>query len=67
MIIAGYVLALDMTAKCVQQRAMAKKHPWTIAKGFDTFCPVSAPLPVSAIPDTNDVSLWLKVRFCFAG
>ncbi|XP_020266319.1 acylpyruvase FAHD1, mitochondrial, partial [Asparagus officinalis] len=35
--------------------------PWTVAKGQDTFTPISAVLPKSAIRDPDNVELWLKV------
>ena len=35
----GYFLALDMTARNIQQEAKMKGHPWTVAKGYDTFTP----------------------------
>lgn len=39
--IAGYTLAIDLTARNVQNEAKKKGLPWSIAKGFDTFCPLS--------------------------
>lgn len=39
--ILGYVLALDMTARDVQEQLKQKRHPWLLAKGFDTSCPIS--------------------------
>jgi acylpyruvate hydrolase len=39
--VAGYALALDMTARDFQNEAKKKGHPWSLAKGFDTSCPVS--------------------------
>ena len=44
--VAGYCLALDMTARDFQEEAKKKGHPWSIAKGFDTSCPVSDMLPM---------------------
>ncbi|KAL9113474.1 MAG: hypothetical protein Q9227_002515 [Pyrenula ochraceoflavens] len=43
--IGGYCIAIDMTARNVQDQAKKKGLPWTIAKGFDTFCPVSEVIP----------------------
>ena len=61
--VGGYALALDMTARNLQSEAKKKGHPWSVAKGFDTFCPVSGlieteKLSVAALADTR---LWLKV------
>lgn len=60
--IAGYAVSIDMTARDVQEEAKKKSLPWTAAKGFDTFLPVSNHIPKSAIPDPHDVELWLTVN-----
>lgn len=36
----GYVLALDLTARTIQQDAIKKGLPWTVSKGYDTFTPI---------------------------
>lgn len=33
-------LAIDMTARNMQEAVKKKGLPWSAAKGFDTFCPV---------------------------
>ena len=58
--VAGYVLALDMTARDFQSEAKKKGTPWLLAKGFDTFCPVSEFIPKDKLPDPHNVQLWLK-------
>ncbi|KAI8058388.1 hypothetical protein BDF22DRAFT_739795 [Syncephalis plumigaleata] len=50
--VAGYVLA-DIVKK--------KGLPWSAAKGFDTFTPVGNFISNEAIPNPDDVNLWLKV------
>jgi len=60
--IAGYVLALDMTARDVQEKAKKAGLPWSVSKGYDTFCPVSPFIPEAKIPDPQNVQLWLKVN-----
>ena len=47
----GYLVALDITARDIQ--AVAKKNgwPWTIAKGFDTFAPISDAVIKEKVPD----------------
>ena len=40
--VAGYALGLDMTARDWQAAAKSKGHPWSVAKGFDTSCPISS-------------------------
>lgn len=34
-----------MTARDFQDEARKKGQPWTLAKGFDTSCPVSSFIP----------------------
>lgn len=60
-VIAGYCLALDLTARDVQSVAKKKGHPWAIAKGFDTACPVSEALDLTSIDDLSDLRLRLWV------
>jgi len=48
--IGGYVLALDMTARNIQDEAKKQGLPWSVAKGYDTFCPISELLPLSSLP-----------------
>jgi len=60
--VAGYVLALDMTARDFQTAAKKKGYPWDIAKGFDTSCPVSKFIPKESVPDPHNVELWCKVN-----
>lgn len=38
-----YLLAIDFTARNLQAQAKKKALPWTMAKGFDTFGPISEP------------------------
>ncbi|GJM97153.1 hypothetical protein PR202_ga14058 [Eleusine coracana subsp. coracana] len=40
--VGGYALALDMTARDLQAVAKSAGLPWTLAKGQDTFTPISA-------------------------
>jgi acylpyruvate hydrolase len=51
-----------MTARNAQNEAKKKGLPWTIAKGFDTFLPMSNIIPKSAIPDPHSVQLYLTVN-----
>ncbi|KAF2088178.1 fumarylacetoacetate hydrolase family protein [Saccharata proteae CBS 121410] len=60
--IKGYLLAIDMTARNVQEEAKAKGLPWTIAKGFDTFCPISDMIEASRIRDPHNLHLSLSVN-----
>jgi acylpyruvate hydrolase len=51
-----------MTARCLQNDAKAKGLPWTVAKGYDTFCPVSRFISKTELPDPHNATLWLKVN-----
>lgn len=46
----------------MQEAAKKAGLPWTIAKGFDTFLPISAEIPKAKIPDPHDARLWLSVN-----
>lgn len=59
--VAGYALAIDMTARDLQTKAKEAGLPWTHAKGFDTFTPISDFIPKSAVPRPQDLKLWLNV------
>lgn len=61
-VIDGYALAIDMTARNVQDAAKKKGLPWTIGKGFDTFMPLSQFITKSQIIDPYAVELNLKVN-----
>ncbi|KAL4939019.1 hypothetical protein BDV06DRAFT_214619 [Aspergillus oleicola] len=58
----SYLLAIDMTARNVQDEAKKKGLPWTIAKGFDTFLPISQEILKSKIPDPHNAFLRLSVN-----
>lgn len=60
--IEGYALALDLTARNVQDEAKKKGLPWSICKGFDTFLPISPLVKKSDIPDPHNAFLELKVN-----
>ncbi|KAL2756288.1 hypothetical protein ACRALDRAFT_2106145 [Sodiomyces alcalophilus JCM 7366] len=60
--IQGYAMAIDMTARNVQSEAKKKGLPWDIAKGFDTFLPMSEFIRKNAIANPHDVEVFLKVN-----
>ncbi len=62
MVTKGYALAIDMTARNVQNEAKKKGLPWDIAKGFDSFLPISNFIPKTAVPDPHDIELYLTVN-----
>ncbi|CAJ2501825.1 Uu.00g046780.m01.CDS01 [Anthostomella pinea] len=59
--IESYALSIDMTARNTQNEAKKKGLPWSIAKGFDTFLPMSNIIPKSAIPNPHSIELYLTV------
>ncbi len=60
--IAGIGVGIDLTARDIQQQAKEKGLPWTIAKGFDTFAPISQFVPYNDIPSLDNLDLELKVN-----
>ncbi|KAI9679948.1 MAG: hypothetical protein M1817_004963 [Caeruleum heppii] len=60
--IRGYAVAIDLTGRNVQDEAKRKGLPWSIAKGFDTFLPMSQFIRKSALPDPYDAKLYLSVN-----
>ncbi|KAI0748432.1 hypothetical protein C8Q80DRAFT_1219586 [Daedaleopsis nitida] len=60
--VAGYALAVDMTARNLQEEIKAKRLPWTVAKGFDTFTPISSYIPRELVADAAALGLVLKVN-----
>ncbi|MDG6228803.1 MAG: fumarylacetoacetate hydrolase family protein [Candidatus Thermoplasmatota archaeon] len=60
--ILGYVIGLDITARDIQDEA--KKHglPWSIAKGFDTFAPLSEVVLKERISTPNDLDFSLEIN-----
>jgi len=60
--IANYAISIDMTARNAQNEAKKKGLPWSIAKGFDTFLPMSNIIPKTSIPNPQNVELYLTVN-----
>ncbi|OBT50688.1 hypothetical protein VE04_07485 [Pseudogymnoascus sp. 24MN13] len=60
--IEGYAVSIDMTARNMQDEAKSKGLPWSIAKGFDTFLPLSNTIPKGAIADPHAAEVWLSVN-----
>ncbi|KAF0644576.1 hypothetical protein NXS19_012113 [Fusarium pseudograminearum] len=58
----AYAVAIDFTARNAQNEAKKKGLPWSIAKGFDTFLPMSNIIPKTAIQDPHNVELFLQLN-----
>jgi acylpyruvate hydrolase len=50
----------DVTARDVQSKARKSGLPWSLAKGMDTFAPMSQPRPIGDIPDLG--ALMVRTR-----
>lgn len=59
---AGYGIGIDVTARDIQQKAKSESRPWSIAKGFDTFAPISTFVKTENITDPQDLDLQLRVN-----
>jgi 2-keto-4-pentenoate hydratase/2-oxohepta-3-ene-1,7-dioic acid hydratase in catechol pathway len=60
--ILGYTISIDITARDIQQKAMAAGMPWTAAKGFDTFAPIGPRVVRPDQIDPQNLDIWLKVN-----
>lgn len=60
--LAGYAVGIDVTARDIQQAAKEKSHPWTVAKGFDTFAPLSSFVNKDQIDDPQNIDLEISVN-----
>lgn len=59
----GYVtVGVDFTARDLQSQAKKKGHPWSVAKGFDTFAPIAPCIPVAQAGDLQKLHLELAVN-----
>jgi 2-keto-4-pentenoate hydratase/2-oxohepta-3-ene-1,7-dioic acid hydratase in catechol pathway len=58
----GYLVALDITARDIQSVMKKKGWPWTIAKSFDTFAPISEVVLKENVKNPQNLDLSLKVN-----
>jgi len=58
----GYLIALDVTARDIQSEAKKNGWPWSIAKGFDTFSPISEVVLKGKVSNPNNLNITLKVN-----
>ena len=57
-VVRSYAVGLDMTARDLQTVAKEKRLPWTVAKGFDTFCPIG---PLASADDIDPSNLEIRL------
>jgi 2-keto-4-pentenoate hydratase/2-oxohepta-3-ene-1,7-dioic acid hydratase in catechol pathway len=60
--ILGYLVALDITARDIQTNMKKKGWPWTIAKSFDTFAPISEIVLKENVTNPQNLDISLKVN-----
>ena len=58
----GYLVALDITARDLQLELKKKGFPWGIAKGFDTFAPISDVVLKENVPNPQNLDISLKLN-----
>ncbi|KAK7038261.1 hypothetical protein R3P38DRAFT_2905329 [Favolaschia claudopus] len=63
--VAGYALAVDMTARNMQDEVKKRGLPWSAAKGFDTFTPIGSLIPKNQISDPHNLGIALKINGAF--
>ncbi|KAF6004329.1 hypothetical protein F1559_000154 [Cyanidiococcus yangmingshanensis] len=60
--VAGYLTCIDVTARRWQREAKARGLPWTLAKGVDTFLPMSRFVRRQEVQDPQRLWIWLSVN-----
>ena len=60
--VAGYAVGIDITARDIQHRAKENGHPWSVAKGFDTFAPLGTFVKSSQVKNPQDIDISLSVN-----
>ncbi len=61
-IVAGYAVFFDITGRDLQRAAAKEGNPWTAAKGYDTFGPISAVVPARSVPEPHNLAIRLRVN-----
>mmetsp|Transcript_33166 Transcript_33166/g.110681 ORF Transcript_33166/g.110681 Transcript_33166/m.110681 type:complete len:328 (-) Transcript_33166:164-1147(-) len=60
--VAGYALALDITDRDEQTEAKRAGMPWSVAKGHDSYCPLSTPFLLPEGGSWRELRMWLDVN-----
>ena len=61
-LVAGYAVFFDITARELQATARKQGQPWSAAKGYDTFGPISHPVSAKRVADPHDLPIRVKVN-----
>eukprot|EP00933_Yihiella_yeosuensis_P072898 TRINITY_DN81444_c0_g1_i1.p1 TRINITY_DN81444_c0_g1~~TRINITY_DN81444_c0_g1_i1.p1 ORF type:complete len:221 (-),score=46.83 TRINITY_DN81444_c0_g1_i1:20-649(-) len=61
-VVAGYCVALDLTARDLQLAAKEGGLPWTVAKGYDHFTPVGKFIPKEKVKEPNNLNMFCHVN-----
>lgn len=61
-VVEAYAVGLDMTARDLQNEAKENRHPWSVAKGFDTFAPLGPLTPAEEVGNPQNLTLRLRVN-----
>lgn len=57
--VGGIGVGIDFTARDIQKIAKKQGHPWSIAKGFDNFAPISSFISPDKIEDIDNLDIKL--------
>lgn len=60
--VAAYGVGLDMTARDIQSVAKSNRHPWSVAKGFDTFAPLGPLTQADQVGDPQNLEIQVRVN-----
>lgn len=58
----GYGVGIDVTARDVQSVLKSKAHPWTLAKGMDTFAPIGNFIDKESVENPGNLDIVLKIN-----
>ncbi len=61
-LVAGYAVFFDITGRDLQRASAKDGNPWTAAKGYDTFGPISPVVPAPKVPDPHNLDIRLLVN-----
>ena len=63
MVLAGYTIVNDVTARTLQKSDIESRNPWFRSKSLDTFCPIGPCLvPVDALDDPHHLDISLSIN-----